>query len=145
MAKGGFHTKRWAGWLLLAGGLVLATAGGWFVIEGANFLERTARTHGTIVALMRERSAKGLKEDHPVVRFVPPETGKPVEFKSRFGMWPSPFAVAERVEVAYDPADPVQARINSFWTIWFIPILICAFGLACLAAGLQTLRRTRRR
>jgi hypothetical protein len=107
------------------------------------FLDATARTGGRIVAIERERGVKGLPLDHPVVRFTPPETGETVEFKSRFGAWPSPFAVAENVEVAYDPADPAQARIHSFWTIWFMPILLAAFGLACLAAGYLTLRQTR--
>ena len=121
----------------------MAVVGVWYTVEAMEFLDATARTDGTVVALKRERSAKGLAEDHPVVRFVAPETGEAVEFKSRFGIWPSPFAVAERVEVAYDPADPSRAKINSFWTIWFLPLLLGVFGLACFAAGYQTLRQTR--
>ncbi|UCH74323.1 MAG: DUF3592 domain-containing protein, partial [Rhodospirillales bacterium] len=74
-----------------------------------------------------------------------PETGETVEFKSRFGIWPSPFAVGDRVVVAYEPRDPTAARIDSFWTIWFMPLLLVAFGLACILAGYDTLRRTRNR
>jgi len=85
-----------------------------------------------------------MAEDHPAVVFTAPESGLTFPFKSQFGMWPSPFSVGEKVEVAYDPANPARARINSFWTIWFVPILITAFGLACLAAGYHTLRRNRR-
>jgi hypothetical protein len=142
MLKKYFHSKRLAGYFLVAGGIVMLVAGIWFAGEAADFLETTARTDGTVVALQRERGIKGSTEDHPVVRFVQPETGETVEFKSRFGIWPSPFTVGEVVEVAYDPADPTRADINSFWTIWLLPILLAAFGLACFAAGLHTLRQT---
>ena len=108
-----------------------------------DFLDTAARTDGTVVELERKRSAKGMAMDHPVVRFTPRETGETIEFKSRFGMWPSPFAVGEPVEVAYDPAYPSQAEIDSFWTIWLLPLLIALFGAACLAAGSHTLRQTK--
>ncbi len=142
MQKGKFHTKRLAGYFLVVGGIVMLVAGIWFIGEAMEFLDTTARTDGTVVALKRERGAKGMAEDHPVVRFVSPESGETVEFKSRFGMWPSPFTVGEEVEVAYDPAHPSRADINSFWTIWLLPLLLAAFGLACFAAGVHTLRST---
>lgn len=144
MLKGHFHTKRWAGYFLVVGGIVMAITGVWQIFGGQAFLDATARAEGTIVTLERERSAKGMAEDHPVVLFTAPESGVTFSFRSRFGVWPSPFAVGENVEVAYDPANPTRARINSFWTIWFMPFLITVFGFACLAAGSHTLRRNQR-
>lgn len=122
----------------------MAITGVWQVFEGNAFLDATVRAEGTIVALEREKSAKGLAQDYPVVQFTARESGVTFSFKSRFGMWPSPFSIGEKVEVAYDPANPLRARINSFWTIWFVPILITVFGFACIAAGSHTLRQTRR-
>lgn len=122
----------------------MVMGGVWYAADARTFLYTSLRTDGTIVALERKRNAKGFDTYHPVVRFIPPETNETVEFKSRFGVWPSPFAVSDRVEVAYDPADPRRARINSFWTIWFLPILLVCFGLACGVAGYETVRRTRR-
>ena len=139
-----FHTKRWAGYFLLAGALGMAIGAVWYAADARTFLNTSLRTDGTVVALERKRNAKGFDTYHPVVRFIPPETNETVEFKSRFGVWPSPFSVSDRVEVAYDPADPRRARINSFWTIWFLPILLMAFGLACGLAGYHTLRGIRR-
>lgn len=142
--SGRFHTKRWAGYVLLIGGTAMAIGGIWFISQAAAFLDATARTDGTVIALERKRSAKGFDQDHPVVRFTVPETGETIELQSRFGMWPSPFAVGDAVEVAYDPADPARARIDSFWTLWFVPVLLVTFGLACIAAGTTTLRQRRR-
>lgn len=138
-----FHTKRWAGYFLLAGAIGMVTGGVWFAADARAFLYTSLRTDGTVVALERKRNAKGFDTYHPVVRFIPSETNETVEFKSWFGAWPSPFAVSDRVEVAYDSADPRRARINSFWTIWFLPILLIAFGLACGLAGYHTLRHIR--
>jgi len=141
--SGPFHTKRWAGYFLAVGGIAMIVAGIWYGAESMAFLDTAARTDGTVIALKRERSAKGMALDHPVVRFTHPESGEAVEFKSRFGIWPSPFAVGEPVEVAYDPADPSQAKIDSFWTIWLLPLLLALFGLACLVAGYHTLHKTK--
>ena len=115
----------------------------WYAAEGVTFLNSTLRTDGTVIALERKSSAKGFDTYHPVVRFIPPETGDAVEFRSRFGIWPSPFAISDRVQVAYDPTAHRRARIESFWTIWFLPVLLMAFGSACGVAGYHTLRSTR--
>jgi hypothetical protein len=144
LPSGPFHTKRWAGYFLAAGGIAMIVAGIWYAVESMEFLDTTARTEGTVIALKRERGSKGMALDLPVVRFTSPESGETVEFKSRFGIRPSPFAVGDPVEVAYDPSDPSRAKIDSFWTIWFLPILLALFGLACFAAGFHTLRITRK-
>lgn len=44
--------------------------------------------------------------------------------------------------LAYDQGESEKAEINSFWTIWFPPILMILFGLMCLGAGSVILRRT---
>jgi len=143
LPSGPFHTKRWAGYFLAVGGIAMIAAGIWHGAESMDFLGTAARTDGTVIALKRERGAKGMALDHPVVRFTPPESSETIEFKSRFGIRPSPFAVGDPVEVAYDPADPSGAKIDSFWTIWFLPILLALFGLACLVAGYHTLHKTK--
>ena len=121
---------------MLAGGI-------WFAAQSMQFLDTAARTDGTVVAVKRKRGAKGMALDHPVVRFVPVETGESIEFRSPVGLRPSPFAVGDPVEVAYDREDPKQAKIDSFWTIWFVPLVLALFGIACLVAGSHTLRKTK--
>lgn len=141
--SGSFHKKRWAGYFLAAGGIAMVIGGIWFAMAAGDFLDRTARADGTVVALQRKTGSKGMPLDYPVVRFHHPEGGGEVEFKSRVGLWPSPFSVGEAVLVAYDPADPSHAEIESFWTNWFLPLVMALFGLCCFAAGFHTLRATK--
>jgi len=138
------HKKRWVGFFLFIGGLALVGAGFWYAGEADAFLAQAQYTEGTIVEMKRERSTKGLRQDHPIVRFIEPETGKERTFKSKLGPWPSPFEQGERVEVAYDPGESEKAAINSFWTVWLPPSATILFGLACLVAGSATLRNTRK-
>lgn len=141
LRNGQFHTKRWAGYFLVLGGVGMLAGGIWFVHEAARFLDSTARAEGTVIELRRERGAKGIAQDHPVVRFRPSPSVAPREFRSRFGMWPSPFSVGDKVTVAYEPLAPERAEIDSFWTLWFVPGLMVLFGVACGLAGISTLRR----
>lgn len=135
-----FRKNRWVGAFLLIGGLAMVIGGIWYVREAVVFLDTTQKTAGTVLELKRERGVRGMRQDHPIVRFVVSETGREVIFRSKVGLWPSPFEVGQVVEVAYHPDDPKQAEINSFWTIWLPPLGLMAFGLLCLWAGLLTLR-----
>jgi hypothetical protein len=137
-----FRKNRWVGAFLLIGGLALLIGGIWYVHAAVVFLDTTHKTAGTVLELKRERGVRGMRQDHPIVRFVVPETGREAVFKSKVGLWPSPFEVGEVVEVAYPPDDPRQAEINSFWTIWLPPLALLLFGSLCLGAGLLTLRRS---
>lgn len=138
-----FHTQRWAGYFLTAGGIAMVIAGIWFAQKSGDFLDRTARTDGTVTAMQRKTGSKGMPLDYPVVQFHHAESGAEVEFKSDIGLWPSPFSVGEAVVVAYDPADPSHAEIDSFWTNWFMPLVSSLFGLSCIVAGVHILRSTK--
>jgi hypothetical protein len=75
------------------------------------------------------------------VRFRPDARGGTVTFKAKPGMWPTPFDVDDRVTVAYDPLDPDDARLVSFWMLWFLPLVTALVGGACVYAGHDTLRK----
>jgi Protein of unknown function (DUF3592) len=141
---GNLNKNRWVGVFLLAGGLAMFVGGIWLAREAEAFLETAQTTPGTVIELKRERGVRGMRRDHPIVRFVVLETGREAVFKSKVGLWPSPFEVGEAVEVAYRPDDPREAEINSFWTIWLPPLGLTVFGLLCLGAGLLTLRWAQR-
>jgi len=136
-----FRKNRWVGILLVVMGIGLSVAGVWTARERWMFLGSGARAPGTIVELRRERGARGMPQDHPIVRYTVPGTGRDVVFRSKFGMWPSPFSAGERVSVAYDPKDPDRAEIDSFWTLWLPSVGMGLLGMLGIGAGTITLRR----
>ena len=150
MSKGGvwnqpLHRSPWAGGFLVIGGIGLCIGGVWWASKAKTFLDAAERIPGTVIELRRERGARGIKLDHPVVRFTVPVSGRAVTFKSRIGLRPSPFAVGDSVTVAYDPVDPEEAKIASFWTNWLPTVVLLLFGLMCVIAGLLTLRWIRQK
>ncbi len=134
------HRNPWVGGFLAIGG-VGCLIGGFFAVRGASaFLDSTSRAPGTVIELQRERGLKGLREDHPIVRFTHPASDAPLTFRSKVGLWPSPFDVGDEVLVAFDPLDPERTEIVSFWTIWLPRVALIVFGSLCLGAGFLTLR-----
>jgi hypothetical protein len=127
--------------VLLACGLALVFGGVWLVIGNANFIRHAERAPGTVIKVVGERGVRGTMY-YPVVRYRPRRDGASVAFKAKPGLlWASPFDVGERVTVAYDEADPQDAKIVSFWTLWLMPASLMLFGAGCLLAGRHTLRK----
>lgn len=107
---------------------------------------RSAKHHGEVVALVRERGFRGMTRDHPVVRYVDRNTGIAHEFKSSFGLRPSPFAVGDQVVVAVDPEARRAPVIVSFWSLGLLPLALAFVGAcATFAAWLMLRRRESRR
>jgi hypothetical protein len=132
-----------AGLFLVAGCLSMLCAAAWIAVETREFLDAAERVPGIVVELRRERGVRGSTRDHPVVEYRDPASGAIRRFQSRFGIWPSPFAVGDGVEVAI-VRDPPRVEIDSFWTMWFLPLLLAGFGVACGVAGRSILLRPRR-
>lgn len=62
----------------------------------------------------------------PVVAFTSPRG--PVQFQSDVSSSPPAWQVGEPVKVLFDPNDPSQAVIDSFWVRWLVPLLLGFFG-----------------
>lgn len=143
------RSRKWAesypaAYYMIIAGLGLALVGLWFVIDGAVFLSKTQRVSGTVVSLDKVRGGKGMPLYYPIVSFQRTDMVEPVIFKSRPGLWPSPFAAGDQVTVAYLRDDPPSARVVSFWTLWFLPACTVLLGTGCMVAGRSTLRMRRR-
>lgn len=124
--------------VLVLGGLALGGAGVGFVLAHIAFLDSAQRVPGEVVAIARERGVRGMPLHFAIVRYRPPGSPEPLEFKAKPGLWPLPFSVGQGVVVAYDPGDPADAKIVSFWTLWFLPAAMVALGIACAVAGRLT-------
>jgi hypothetical protein len=124
--------------VLVVGGLALGLGGAGFILAHLAFLGGAAHARGEVVAIARERGVRGMPLHFAIVRYRPAGSREPLEFKAKPGLWPSPFSVGDVVVVAYDPADLADAKIVSFWTLWFLPAAMVLLGVVCVGAGRLT-------
>jgi len=119
---------------------MMALAGAWFVDAHFSFLRQSDRSQGTVIEMISERGARGMTLLYPLVQFWPENADEQIVFRAQPGLWPSPFATGDVVTVAYNPDQPVDAKIISFWTLWFLPAVMILFGGACIFGGRHTLQ-----
>ncbi len=92
------------------------------------FVERAASAEGTVTELVRSRSSSSSSPTYrSVVRFTA-ANGEPIEFESTFGSNPPSHRTGDRVTVLYDPDLPQRARIRSFGSLWFLPLIFGGLG-----------------
>ena len=134
-----FVTFLLLGFVVLGVGLLVASA---FAYRSTRtFLAGAAAAEGTIVAYAESRDQEGRLSYYPVVSFRAKD-GQRVEFQARTG-GSSRGPLGERVAVLYDPRNPHEAAINSFFSLWFAPLLLLALGLGFAGIGAALLRHLR--
>lgn len=98
---------------------------------------------GTIVDL-----APASRGYDPVVEFTVPD-GDKVRIKGWVGSNASVFPLGEQVPVRYNPDNPQDAVIDTYWQVWFVPtlfgIIATPFLLVGISYGWATLAARRRR
>lgn len=77
-----------------------------------------------------------------IVEFNTPD-GTRHEFRSKIGS-SDPFAVGAAVPVRYNPADPTDATIDTWFRLWGFPLIFLAAGFIELAVGIGFLAVARR-
>lgn len=124
---------------LLKSALLLCAAaafffGGFAVFELGSFLRTAVSAEGTVVRLdwrvdmRRVRPSSGYQA---VVRFRKADGGTH-EFVDDSGSDPPRYSIGEKVRVLYDPADPRNAKIDSFRSLWLAPVLALFAGVLIL-------------
>ena len=101
---------------------------------------------GTVTVFEQRR--EGVRTyNYPVVVFTT-RLGEEVTFTGHLGTDFSPFAINDQVAVRYNPGDPRDAFIHSFFSAWFGTMVTAIIGLPCLLVGAFLslhLRRPRKR
>jgi len=87
-----------------------------------SFIERATEATGTVIDMERSRSSDS-STYYPVVVFEDIRD-RELEFRSRSGSNPPSFSRGERVSVFYEPSAPESARINSFFSLWGLPMIL---------------------
>jgi len=133
------------GLIMLCVGSILLAVAGFLTWRISGFIERSQVAQGTVTALdpvtsNRSDSDSGAKVTYaPVFTFVT-GNGKTVSVTSHSSSNPPEFALAEPVTVLYTPSDPEDARIDTVWQLWGVPLLVGGIGLFLfVVAGIFTL------
>ncbi len=114
-------------------GLIFAALGIRALARARRFAATASRATGTVVDVTtkwsnaRDPGATGSWLRFPVVQYETAE-GRPITFTSRTGTSPSPYKPGRQVPVLYDPANPRDARINTFMMTGLLPGCLVAFG-----------------
>jgi hypothetical protein len=96
----------------------------WRLTDGA------LRTEGTVIRMERSLGQEGLA---PVVRYR--VDGKEHEVTSQMHSSPAAYTVGEKVTVLYQPGQPDVAGIDSFFDLWFSPLLFGGVGLVAVGVA----------
>lgn len=77
---------------------------------------------GVVVALEKSADTDGGVTYAPVIKYE--VDGRTHTFTSSNSSDPPSYEVGERVELLYDAADPSEARIDSWWELWLMPVML---------------------
>jgi hypothetical protein len=115
--------------------------------QTVSFLRHSARANGVVQKLARvvRKSSRGTPQVSyaPVFSFVTAD-GRTMTVTSRMSSSPPEFRAGDAVPVRYDPRNPKNARIDTFWQMWGAETITGGLGaVACLVtlACAASLRR----
>ncbi len=132
--------------IFCAVGLVFVALGLALLTRQRRFARRAARTTGTVVELARRWSRStwggvgvtGNALYFPVVRFTTAD-GQAIQVQSSTGTSWRSCRVGQTVPVLFDPANPHDARIDTFLATGCLPTFFVAFGALFVALGVAIL------
>ncbi|MBX9256680.1 DUF3592 domain-containing protein [Desmonostoc muscorum CCALA 125] len=120
-------------------GSIIAVTG---IIIGMNtrsFVAAAIPAEGTVIELVQRLSSpdsKGRRSYiyYPVVQYTT-RSGESTIFESNSGSSPPQFAKGQHVEILYTPDKPGSAMINSWLTLWFLPLMLTGLGSIFAVVG----------
>ncbi|RVX42520.1 uncharacterized protein DUF3592 [Nonomuraea polychroma] len=122
-------------------GLVLLCVGMALAASTASFLASADQTEGTVAELTARTTTSRNSDGHtrrstswyPTVEFT--VDGRRYSFQSSTGSNPPSYKKGEGVPVAYDPDDPSNAQIASFWSAFLAPLIVGGLGVVFTPIG----------
>jgi len=101
-------------------------------------------TQAVIVRLQAVHGHKSGTSYAPVFTFMT-EDGHPFTLTSRVSSNPPSYKVGQVATVYYPHGQPQEAKLDSFFDLWFTQLLVGVFGVLITLIGLASLFRRRRR
>ena len=105
------------------------------IFRTRSFIRRSSEVIGEVIRLERSKTRDRYGYEYAPVFSFTTEGGKSCTVTSDVSSSPPGFSVGESVRVRYDPANPENARIHSFFQTWGIAVISGAVGLAFIGFG----------
>ncbi|MHC0062451.1 DUF3592 domain-containing protein [Nostoc sp. UIC 10890] len=125
-------------------GSIIAVTGIIIGLNTRSFVTSAIPAQGTIIDLVQRSSTdnKGRYSYvyYPVVKFTT-SSGETTVFEANSGSNPPEFTKGQQVEILYSPEKPNSATINSWLSLWFLPIMFISLGsIFALVGGIVLVR-----
>ncbi len=120
------NTLRNIGILVLVNGFIalMVALTLWFGWRGVRLAREGESTIGHVVDMEESSDGEGgCCVYSPIIEFTAPN-GRPVRFESSNASSPPAYRIGQEVEVLYNPNDPNDASINSFYELWLVPAIL---------------------
>ncbi len=120
--------------ILLVIGICMILGASNVAINTNNFLDEATIELGEVIDLVEVRS-DGSSTYAPVVNFLD-SGGNSYEFIPSASSNPPGYFIGEKLEVLYLPLNPLEAKINSFYSVWGSTVILGMIGLILLVISL---------
>ncbi len=117
-------------------GIVLLIATVTVVDHTNRFMQNSLTAEGVVIDLRlgTRDSSSTSRVYHPVIRFTP-EGQEAIEIVSNFGSNPPRYKKGDTVTIRYAPDSPYRGRIDGFWGIWFVTVILGSLTAGFLIPG----------
>lgn len=132
------HVALIVGIIFFFVGVVILT-GDFFVTNGVvSFLKSSIISEGKVTDIVKSRSDKGQYMYSPEVSFTDPD-GKVFSFTSNLSTNSPNYTVGETVSILYNKSNHQDAKINTFFQLWFGTMILSILGIVFFVIGLSIL------
>ncbi len=129
----------------LYGGVASLAVGCGFGVYTTIWLHRSTVTKGTIISLLPVSNRENNTTNYAPVFAFTAKDGQTYKVTSGVATNPPGFEIGQHVSVLYILAKPDSAKLDSFWQLWFVSIVVVGLGLFLTGVGYLLLRHERKR
>ena len=109
-------------------GFILAALAVFFWLRTRAFLDTAQKAQGTVIRMVYSSDSEGGGGYSPVYTFRT-MSGQVIEVTDRMSSNPPQFKEGQIIDVLYDPENPNKARINKWFNLYFVPLLLGFLGM----------------
>ena len=127
-------TAKAIGIFILACSVIPFSHGIYSFVKTKNFLLKAVKTQGKVLDLKEYSSGDGVVY-RPVFSFMD-NAGNNHIIHSTQGSNPPRYGIGDSISILYEPEEPKDAKINSFFNLWLYSIIGGFCGIICVFMGL---------